>query len=198
MGTGLTVVGRHGQRPVRDLFIGSTAMRVIRKGDVPVLAVSRKPMHPYRRPLLALALEDASFRVVEITAQIIGPDLKVVPVVHACHVPFVGWMRPTLTQAEISSYRQEFREQASTQLAKLIHSCGDLGFRLKPVVRVGEARSVILREVARRRADMVAIGTHGRSGLSHALLGSVAEWIVEAVPCDLLVARPVPFTFELP
>jgi nucleotide-binding universal stress UspA family protein len=108
MGTELTVVGRHGQRHVRDLFIGSTAMRVIRKGDVPVLAVSRKPMHSYRRPLLALALEDASFRVVEITAQIIGPDLKVVPVVHACHVPFVGWMRPTLTQAEISSIGRSF------------------------------------------------------------------------------------------
>jgi len=173
-------------------------MRVIRKGDVPVLAVSRKPMHPYRRPLLALALEDASPTVVEITARLLGPDMKLVPVVHACHVPFEGWVRPSLTQAELISFRQEFREQASTQLAKLSHSRGDLGFRLKPVVREGDARSVILREVAGRRAHLVAIGTHGRSGLSHTLLGSVAEWLVEAAPCDLLVARPVPFTFELP
>lgn len=145
MGAELIVVGRHGQRPVRDLFIGSTATRVIRKGDVLVLAVSRKPMRPYRRPLLALALEDASPRVVEIAAQLFGRDLKVVPVVHACHAPFEGWMRPSFTQNELSSYRREFREQASTQLAKLIHSFGDPGFRLKPVVRDGDARSVILR-----------------------------------------------------
>jgi nucleotide-binding universal stress UspA family protein len=58
----LVVLGRHGRRPIRDMFIGTTADRVIRKGDVPVLVVNRRPTLPYRRPLLATDLEDAARR----------------------------------------------------------------------------------------------------------------------------------------
>jgi nucleotide-binding universal stress UspA family protein len=65
-------------------------------------------------------------------------------------------------------------------------------------LRPGDARSVILREVIRQRADLLALGTHARSGLSHALIGSVAEWVVAMAPCDVLVARPQKFTFKLP
>jgi nucleotide-binding universal stress UspA family protein len=39
---------------------------------------------------------------------------------------------------------------------------------------------------------------HVRSGLAHALVGSVAEWVIASAPCDVLVARPRSFTFELP
>jgi nucleotide-binding universal stress UspA family protein len=42
------------------------------------------------------------------------------------------------------------------------------------------------------------VGTHGRTGLSHALLGSVAERVLTAAPCDVAVARPARFTFRLP
>jgi nucleotide-binding universal stress UspA family protein len=42
------------------------------------------------------------------------------------------------------------------------------------------------------------LGTHARSGLSHALLGSVAEWLARAAPCDVAVTRAERFTFEFP
>lgn len=43
------------------------------------------------------------------------------------------------------------------------------------------------------------MGPQARSAaLVHALVGSVAEWVIAAAPCDVLVARPRPFTFELP
>lgn len=96
----------------------------------------------------------------------------------------------------MNSYRQAFREQASGQLSNLIRSMGDLRFQLKAVMRDGDARSVILREISRRRSDLVALETHDRSGLSRALLDSVAETIVEAAPCDVLVVRPTGFTSE--
>lgn len=48
----LIVLGRHGQRAFRDLVIGSTAERVIRKGTTPVLAVSSPAGGPYRRHLV--------------------------------------------------------------------------------------------------------------------------------------------------
>jgi nucleotide-binding universal stress UspA family protein len=39
-------------------------------------------------------------------------------------------------------------------------------------------------------ADLIVIGTHGRSGISHALLGSVAEKVVRKAPCPVLTVRP--------
>jgi len=196
IGAELTVIGRHGYTPARDLFIRSTATRVIRNGAVPVLVVSRKPMLPYRHPLLAVDVENASPRIVEVAAQLLGTAVNRVPVVHAYHAPFEGWIRPSLTQAELSTYRRSFRDQASAQFINLIRSLGDLRFQLKAVMREGDARSVILREISRRRSDLVALGTHDRSGLSRALLGSIAQTIVEVAPCDVLVVRPTGFTSE--
>jgi nucleotide-binding universal stress UspA family protein len=46
-----------------------------------------------------------------------------------------------------------------------------------------------------RQVDLIMMGTHGRTGLSHVLLGSVAEKVVRLAPCPVLVARqPLPAT----
>jgi nucleotide-binding universal stress UspA family protein len=45
---------------------------------------------------------------------------------------------------------------------------------------------------------MIAIGTHGRSGLPHVLLGSVAEKVVRAASCPVLTIKPDAFQFALP
>jgi nucleotide-binding universal stress UspA family protein len=62
----LIVIGRHGRRPVRDLFIGTTAARVVRLGDTPVLVVNSDVAKPYRRPLVATDLGDTSRHTLEL------------------------------------------------------------------------------------------------------------------------------------
>jgi nucleotide-binding universal stress UspA family protein len=57
------------------------------------------------------------------------------------------------------------------------------------VVHHDPARA-ILAEMDARRADLVAIATHGRSGMARLRLGSVADKVVRAAPCPVLVARP--------
>jgi nucleotide-binding universal stress UspA family protein len=42
------------------------------------------------------------------------------------------------------------------------------------------------------------LSTHARVGLAHALLGSVAEQVLETLPCDALITRPSRFTFRMP
>jgi nucleotide-binding universal stress UspA family protein len=66
------------------------------------------------------------------------------------------------------------------------------------MLRGGDARQVILDVAAERNADLVALGTHGRSGVAHVLLGSVAEAVIRAAGCDVLVARAVGLPFKLP
>ena len=61
------------------------------------------------------------------------------------------------------------------------------------VVSHGGVVGGIVREAAVLKADLIAMGTHGRTGLRHLLLGSVAKRTVRAAPCPVLtVKRPEP------
>jgi universal stress protein A len=48
------------------------------------------------------------------------------------------------------------------------------------------------------RADMIVMGTHGRSGLPHMVLGSVTEKVVRTASCPVLTVRLEAFQFEMP
>lgn len=65
---------------------------------------------------------------------------------------------------------------------------------------VGEdqAAGAIVRQAESIQADLIVMGTHGRSGLPHILLGSVAEKVLRAASCSVLTVRPEAFRFELP
>ncbi len=57
------------------------------------------------------------------------------------------------------------------------------------LVRTGDARDVINQTAKDIGADLIVIGTHGRTGLSRALLGSTAETVVRTAPCPVLTVR---------
>jgi nucleotide-binding universal stress UspA family protein len=194
----LVVVGRHGRRPVRDMFIGSTAERVIRAGDLPVLVVSGKASRGYRRPLIAVDLEDTCRSVVTVALRALGPEAPSATMVHAYHVPFEGFISPGASPGDMTDIRKEYRQMAASGLAKLQASLSPLGVKWQTVIVRGDPRTAMLAEAVRRRADLIAVGTHGRSGIAHALIGSVAEWVIQTAACDVLVARPARVSFELP
>ena len=56
----------------------------------------------------------------------------------------------------------------------------------------------IVRYAKEEKFDLIVIGTHGRSGLAHMLLGSVAEKVVRKASCPVLTVRPEDHTFEMP
>jgi nucleotide-binding universal stress UspA family protein len=163
----------------------------------PVLVVRRPAARPYRCPLLATDLEDTSFRLTEAAQRVLGPGGATVELVHAYHMPFAGFVPPS-TDGQPTSYHRNCRDKAAADLAAFARTLTRGAWRWKPVVRQGDARLVILDEVARRRPDVLVLGTHGRTGAAHALLGSVAESAIGAAPCDVLVARPARFSFQLP
>ncbi|MBI4951543.1 MAG: universal stress protein [Myxococcales bacterium] len=198
LGADLVVVGRHGERPVKDLFLGSTAERVARAGDTPVLVVGRKAARPYRCLLVALDLGDTSRAVVEVALRALGPDVKAGRLVHAYHVPFERFFWASAPEEEVNAVRRKYRQAAAARLERLRTALGDEVVPWQTSILRGDPRAVVLGEARRRRADLLAVGTHGRSGLAHALLGSVAERLLETATCDVLVARTGRVSFELP
>ena len=62
----------------------------------------------------------------------------------------------------------------------------------------GEAATAIVQRAERIQADAIVMGTHGRTGLPHMLLGSVAEKVARTASCPVLTVRPEAFQFEMP
>jgi universal stress protein A len=58
------------------------------------------------------------------------------------------------------------------------------------VLKTGDARDTINQTARDLGCDLIVMGTHGRRGLSRALLGSVAETVVRSAPCPVLTVRP--------
>jgi nucleotide-binding universal stress UspA family protein len=63
---------------------------------------------------------------------------------------------------------------------------------LERVTAAGHPAETIVRVAHERGADLIVMGTHGRTGLPHVLLGSVAEKVVQLAPCPVLTVRRAP------
>jgi len=83
--------------------------------------------------------------------------------------------------------RRDHGEEALARLHDLIPEA----FRgiWEAEVAAGQPAETIVRVARERNADLVVMGTHGRTGLQHVLLGSVAEKVVRLAPCPVLTVR---------
>jgi len=79
---------------------------------------------------------------------------------------------------------------AKTGIANLVGSLHLSELNPMAEVRVGSPATEIVAAAADLKADLLCVSTHGRTGLAHFLLGSVAEKIVRHAPCPVLSVRP--------
>jgi nucleotide-binding universal stress UspA family protein len=83
-------------------------------------------------------------------------------------------MTKTLEQANAGLAREEARVRAA-------------GLACESATLFGRPDTEIVARAAETKADLIVMGTHGRSGLAHALMGSVAEHVVRHAPCPILI-----------
>ncbi|HEV3346101.1 MAG TPA: universal stress protein [Methylomirabilota bacterium] len=98
-------------------------------------------------------------------------------------LPGEGYVSPALYESLESSARA----QANKRLAKVVARAKTAGVRANVLLLEGVPHERIAR--AARRADLLVIGTHGRSGLAKLFLGSVASRLVTLAPCPVLTVR---------
>jgi len=102
-------------------------------------------------------------------------------------IPMVGdgYISPKVYEdVEASS-----RAYGKKQLDALIAKAKKAGVRAKPLLLEGIAHDQIVRAARSRRADMIVIGTHGRTGLAKLFLGSVAGRVVSSARCPVMTVR---------
>lgn len=81
------------------------------------------------------------------------------------------------------------RQHAQKRLAALVGRARKAGVRTTALLLDGAPHEQILRAARRMRADLIVIGTHGRTGVAKVFLGSVAERLVRLAPCPVLTVR---------
>lgn len=181
----LVVLGRGPGRAFRDRALGSTAERVLRAGQTPVLVVRRLARHAYEKALAALDVDDAAAKAVAFSRKVLGA-VGALDVVHATSAPFRGQFYPSLGADYARDYE---RRHQRTRLAELKRSIKRArpGVAVKFHGRTGPARMVVPEAVSSFSADLLILGTHARSQMGAAVLGTVAGDLLREVPCDVLV-----------
>jgi nucleotide-binding universal stress UspA family protein len=193
----LVVVGAHGRAYLRDLLLGTTAERVVRKGDRPVLVVKMPCNQAYRRVLASVDFSDTSKEAIRFSTRV-APKAQL-ELLHAYEIWFEGKLRDSgMSEEQILAWHQQYEQQAREELKVFAHDCKLDPAAVRFLVRQGYPGTTIARAVIDQRADLIAIGTRGLSGIRYVLLGSVAEHVLREAPADVLVARPAAAEFELP
>jgi nucleotide-binding universal stress UspA family protein len=120
-------------------------------------------------------------------AERFGSELHLLHVLPEVVAPIAP--EPMLLPTLPPEYYTEAESTARESLAQLVRPEWGKPPRLETVVRWGDTVSAIVSYANERAIDLIVIATHGRSGLGHVLLGSVAERIVREAPCPVLTVR---------
>jgi nucleotide-binding universal stress UspA family protein len=107
---------------------------------------------------------------------------------NALQLPDMGAALPTA----IIDHLVETNQAALARLVAEHEDCECLG---EVLFRTGDPRDVIDTVARELRADLIVMGSHGRHRCDPAVLGSVAESVLRAAPCPVLIARPTLATF---
>jgi nucleotide-binding universal stress UspA family protein len=188
----LLVVGTRARTGLDHLLLGSTAERVLRKARIPVLVAKRPLTAPPSTIAVPTDFSDASRPAVAEAVALArrwGAELSLLHVIEpVAHI--YGWAGE-LAGSEIYFVEpEEIEPEWKAFVAEL-----DLeGVRWEKRTTKGD----VVAAIAKSTADLIVMGTHGRSALPHALLGSVAEGVVRNADACVLTVRPDAFTFTLP
>lgn len=184
----LLVVGAQGESGIVETVLGTTAQKVIRLADVPVL-VARKPADTaYREVMLSTdfsiwASAAARFAVV------LAPDARF-EVFHAYDVPFFTMMTHSgVTDDAMGDYRRMALEDAQLAMSAHLDELGPPLTRASTLFRHGYAPPLIRQHVAEQGTDLVVVGAQGKGAIGRSLLGSVSSHVLLELQCDVLVVK---------
>jgi nucleotide-binding universal stress UspA family protein len=190
IGADLIVLGTRGRGPFQSSVLGSVSAEVVAHAPCPVL-VARRPS--LERIVIA---EDGSSAAAVARRVVSGHPFAARPVrvVSVAHVPppWYAAMSPLTTEVSLEAWDDSLRIQREEHEQLVETAASELGMGGRDVereVRVGDPAGEIVAAASEWNADLIAMGTRGRTGLQRLLLGSVARNVLQHAPCSVLVAR---------
>ncbi len=190
----LVAMSTHGRSGLDRLRFGSVAESVVRRAPAPVLlvrGVAAWDRGGIGRILVPLDGSEASEEVLPIVSCLAGPfDIEVL-LLHVVEAT------QSLPGSPAGAKGGRDSETEAGYLARVAAPLQARGLRVSTTVRAGLPAEVIPAVTAETKCGLVAMSTHGRSGLGRLFLGSVAERVLRSVSVPMLLWKPPAGTREL-
>ncbi len=178
----IIVIGRRGIHRIERMLMGSVTSRVIGHTQKDVLVVPRDVSIGWKNILLATDGSKCSIAATEHAinfANSYGGNLIAVSVVDVTDEFYAQAPQAVDRMIEKSKgYLEVVKKKAETSNVKI-----------EPAVREGEAYEKIAELASVRKADVIFMGSHGRTGLKKLLMGSVTEKVIGHTPCPVMVVK---------
>jgi universal stress protein A len=97
---------------------------------------------------------------------------------------------PEVAVIEVQRVWEEQRAWVDKELTDRAAAAGGHGLTARSLLKTGVAPEGIVEAATEVQADLIVIGTHGRTGLTRLVIGSVAERVVRLAPCPVLCIKP--------
>jgi len=197
----LIVMASHGHSGIIPWATGGIASKVIDSIGVPLLLIKEtkrretKEKHLISRILLPLdgseAGEAAITRVKELKSRLEAEVLLLEVVPEGRHIRTIGGLDHILyPEQEIETFKAEAKEYMDKVYKRLQRSKGELEVAIKS----GDVAKEILNFAKKKKASLIAISTHGHSGMTKWVFGSTAQKIIQDSPIPVLVVKATPGT----
>ncbi|MBI4823484.1 MAG: universal stress protein [Nitrospirae bacterium] len=178
----LIVMGRRGMRALERAFMGSVTARVICHSKKDVLVIPRDAHIGFKNILLAVDGSEfgrlATERAVEF-AKSYGSNLVAISVVDVTD-EFL---------AQAPEIVDDLIKKAKTFLKDVQEKASTSNVNVETFVKEGETYTKILELAGEKKADVIFMGSHGRTGIKKLLMGSVTEKVIGHTPCPVLVVK---------
>ena len=197
----LLVLGSHGLT-VGSRSVGNLASKCVRKAPLPVLLVRDQHRGRTRKIVAGVDFSDTSFLALKQAAVLAERDGAVLEVLHV-HCPPWLWVNHyayDLKAFPKGDYEQEYRAVLRDQMESFVAPVRELfpGLQLSTHIVEHEAcLQGLTNYLTEAAADVVVIGTRGRSGIKSLLLGTTAERLLHDSPCSVLTVKPEGFTYTI-
>ncbi len=185
----LVVVGARGEDFLRQLLIGTTAERLLRRLARPVLVVRQMPHEAYGRAMVGVDFSSASAAALG-RARAVAPGAALL-LVNAYEVPFEGRLRLAgVAESNIAAYCRRAESEARARLGELAAASGLPGAGVQLLVGRGDPSRVLLERAQEEGCDLLVVGKRGATLVEELLLGRVTKHVLAEATNDVLVVPP--------
>jgi nucleotide-binding universal stress UspA family protein len=191
---GIVVMGWRGHGAVRRLLTGSVSRGVVRGAPCPVLVV-RRTLRQLRQVVLGFDGSAYARRVVTFLGDCEvprGARVTLFTAVDRMHLPSQALAPADVRRviaAEVARINEARVARAQADLDSATEQLAAAGWQVHRIIGETPPLGGLLHAVATTKADLVAVGAKGATGLRHLLLGSVAEGALNHSPVPVLIAR---------
>jgi len=190
-GSDLVILGPHRRQALRDIFLGTTAERIIQRATMTVVMANGLPAAPYRHALLAVDFSPGSADAVRTFRQL-GMDQQVATsLIHVYDLPGAGLIAGTAaTEAERRAASGAAEQRAEADLCAFARMTGIEPVHRAAVRNTGAVAHTIHDTAEALGADLIVLGTRGARNVARFLLGSVTAEILRIARMDVMAVPP--------